>query len=218
MRFGADPVNKKRGLDEFSGTDANMSGSDDEGGVELKMKKVFMKSFKSSENEFLTPGSLSWAMLIGLYLVTLHESTTKSVTFDSMRDMIEVMQGELAKVVQIKATTSELIAQGPAILSKFTEQQLLVELVSVDPFNCPLKLTAKGIKRARDLCTNIGIVIQPEVDLANREKSKILLTVYDKSLMPVIENLYHAPIVKDEAGDIINGSSSGVSPIDQDPD
>lgn len=75
---------------------------------------------------------------------------------------------------------------------------MVCELESVDPFNCPLKLTAKGIKRARDMCSTIGMVIQPEIDLANRSKSKILLTVYDKSLMPVIENLYHAPMIKDE--------------------
>lgn len=124
MRFGHDDAlnRKKRGLDEFSGSDQHGTSqmSDDEN-VELKMKKVFMKQFKSSENEFLTPGSLSWAMLIGLYLVTLHESSTKSVTFDSMRDMIEVMQSELVKVVSIRATTSELIANGPTVLSKFVE-------------------------------------------------------------------------------------------------
>lgn len=102
MRFGADELisRKKRGLDEFSGSDQHgLSQVSDDENVELKMKKVFMKQFKSSENEFLTAGSLSWAMLISLYLVTLHESSTKNVTFDSMRDMIEVMQAELHKVV-----------------------------------------------------------------------------------------------------------------------
>ena len=46
MRFGADDAmsRKKRGLDEFSGSDQHgMSQVSDDENVELKMKKVFMK-------------------------------------------------------------------------------------------------------------------------------------------------------------------------------
>lgn len=38
----------------------------------------------------------------------------------------------------------------------------------------------KGIKRAKDLCTHVGIVVKAEIDLYDKTKNKIVITLYDK--------------------------------------
>lgn len=45
--------------------------------------------------------------------------------------------------------------------------------------------------RAKGLCKNIGILVNLEVDLDDKTKNKIIINMYDKNLMPVVEELYY---------------------------
>jgi len=51
-------------------------------------------------------------------------------------------------------------------------------------------MTNKGMTRAKGICKTVGVVVKLEVDMANPSKNKVLIDLYDKDLMPVIDELY----------------------------
>lgn len=51
-------------------------------------------------------------------------------------------------------------------------------------------MTQKGIKRAKGLCKSVGLLVNLEVDLERPNKNKVTINMYDKDLMPVVEDLY----------------------------
>jgi len=51
-------------------------------------------------------------------------------------------------------------------------------------------MTSKGIKRAKGLCKSVGLVVNLEVDLSDKSRNKITINMYDRHLMPIVEDLY----------------------------
>ena len=51
-------------------------------------------------------------------------------------------------------------------------------------------MTQKGIKRAKGLCKSVGLLVNLEVDLNDKKRNKITINMYDKHLMPIVEDLY----------------------------
>ena len=51
-------------------------------------------------------------------------------------------------------------------------------------------MTQKGIKRAKGLCKSVGILVNLEVDLNDKSRNKITINMYDRHLMPLVEDLY----------------------------
>jgi len=52
-------------------------------------------------------------------------------------------------------------------------------------------MTQKGIKRAKGLCKAVGILVNIEVDLSDKAKNKVTINLYDRHLMPIVEDLYY---------------------------
>ena len=51
-------------------------------------------------------------------------------------------------------------------------------------------MTHKGMKRAKGLCKSVGLLVNLEVDLHDKSKNKITINMYDRHLMPIVEDLY----------------------------
>jgi hypothetical protein len=39
---------------------------------------------------------------------------------------------------------------------------------------------------AKDLCKNVGIIVNIEVDVAEKHKNRITINLYDRNLMPIV--------------------------------
>lgn len=53
-------------------------------------------------------------------------------------------------------------------------------------------MTEKGKKRAKCLCRSVGILVQVEIDIENPNTNKITINLYDKDVMPLVDELYNA--------------------------
>jgi hypothetical protein len=51
-------------------------------------------------------------------------------------------------------------------------------------------MTQKGLKRAKGLCKSVGLLVNLEVDMHDSSKNKITINMYDRHLMPIVEDLY----------------------------
>jgi len=51
-------------------------------------------------------------------------------------------------------------------------------------------MTDKGKKRAKSLCRNVGILVSVEIDIENPTTNKITINLYDKDVMPLVDELY----------------------------
>lgn len=51
-------------------------------------------------------------------------------------------------------------------------------------------MTHKGMKRAKGLCKSVGLLVNLEVDLNDKSRNKITINMYDRHLMPIVEDLY----------------------------
>lgn len=52
-------------------------------------------------------------------------------------------------------------------------------------------MTDKGKKRAKALCRSVGILISVEIDIENPITNKITINLYDKDVMPLVDELYN---------------------------
>jgi hypothetical protein len=52
-------------------------------------------------------------------------------------------------------------------------------------------MTQKGIIRAKQLCSQVGILVNLEVDFSDRSRNKITINLYDQHLMPLLQDLYY---------------------------
>lgn len=79
--------------------------------------------------------------------------------------------------------------------------------VPKDPSEWRFVMTDKGVKRARCLCRSVGILVSVELDIERPTTNKITINLYDKDLMPIVDELYQGDNalniskVKDELGD-----------------
>lgn len=53
-------------------------------------------------------------------------------------------------------------------------------------------MTEKGKKRAKALCRAVGILVSVEIDIENPTTNKITINLYDKDVMPLVDELYQA--------------------------
>jgi len=51
-------------------------------------------------------------------------------------------------------------------------------------------MTDKGKKRAKGLCRAVGILVSVEIDIENPTTNKITINLYDKDVMPLVDELY----------------------------
>ena len=85
-----------------------------------------------------------------------------------------------------------LIKEGPYELTKFREYCFieLIDQTCKDPFQWKMLMTQKGLKRAKGLCKSVGLLVNLEVDLNDKSRNKITINMYDRHLMPIVEDLY----------------------------
>ena len=67
-------------------------------------------------------------------------------------------------------------------------------------------MTQKGIKRAKGLCKSVGLIVNLEVDLNDKTRNKITINMYDRHLMPIVEDLYYT----DQTQNVRNMKTEGV--------
>jgi hypothetical protein len=53
-------------------------------------------------------------------------------------------------------------------------------------------MTEKGKKRAKALCRAVGILVSVEIDIEKPTTNKITINLYDKDVMPLVDELYQA--------------------------
>jgi hypothetical protein len=58
-----------------------------------------------------------------------------------------------------------------------------------NPMDWQFLITSKGTQRAKALCKATGLLVKVEVDL-HSGKNKLTIDMYDKELMPVVDDLY----------------------------
>ena len=58
-----------------------------------------------------------------------------------------------------------------------------------NPLEWQFLITQRGSQRAKSLCKAAGLIVKVEVDLQTR-KNKLTIDMYDKELMPVVDELY----------------------------
>lgn len=95
-------------------------------------------------------------------------------------------------MVPLVTNIEKLIKEGPYELQKFREH-CFVEITDLgvrDPFQWKMLMTQKGLKRAKGLCKAVGILVNLEVDLNDKSRNKITINMYDRHLMPLVEDLY----------------------------
>jgi hypothetical protein len=68
---------------------------------------------------------------------------------------------------------------------------LIDQTQTKDPLQWRFVMTEKGKKRARALCRNVGILVSVEIDIENPTINKITINLYDKDVMPLVDELYN---------------------------
>jgi hypothetical protein len=46
------------------------------------------------------------------------------------------------------------------------------------------------VKLAKELCKNVGILVNIEVDIFEKSKNRVTINLYDRHLMPIVQDLY----------------------------
>ena len=83
---------------------------------------------------------------------------------------------------------------------------LIDNTVPKDPSEWRFLMTDKGMKRAKCLCRSVGILVSIEIDIERPSTNKITINLYDKDIMPLVDELYQVDNVnniskvKDELG------------------
>lgn len=160
---------------------------DVEGGVSKKHRKY-------DYSDFLEVGSLSWSLMIALYFLALHDdSKEQCATFESVQDMLNILTDEFGDMLPLITNLEELIKGAPYELQKLREHSFieLVDGIERDRFLWRMIMTSKGIKRAKGLCKAVGLLVNIEVDLNDKSRNKITINMYDRNLMPIVDDLYY---------------------------
>lgn len=67
-------------------------------------------------------------------------------------------------------------------------------------------MTDKGKKRAKSLCRNVGILVSVEIDIENPTTNKITINLYDKDVMPLVDELYQVESSRLKGEDITDNN------------
>eukprot|EP00347_Sterkiella_histriomuscorum_P011553 403372017 len=155
------------------------------------------KKKKPNHNDssaFLDTGSVSWSMIIAIYFLSLHDDRKSFyITMSSIVEMLEVLKNEFSDYMPFENDPKMLEQFSSGDLIKFKENsfiEIVESTVAKDPQEWKFSMTDKGKNRAKNLCKGVGLQIQLETDLENPTKNKITINMYDKDLMPVVDQLY----------------------------
>lgn len=119
--------------------------------------------------------------------------------FSSIVEMLEVLSQEFDGMVPLETGSSYLGSQAPGSLIKLRQNSMIEVLTDgqqqfSDPLTWQFILTQKGTQRAKNLARAIGLQVQLEVELDENSGAhtgnKITINMYDKGLMPVVDELY----------------------------
>jgi hypothetical protein len=69
---------------------------------------------------------------------------------------------------------------------------LIDQTVSKDIIDWRFLMTDKGKKRAKGLCRAVGVLVSVEIDIEDPTTNKITINLYDKDVMPLVDELYQA--------------------------
>lgn len=147
----------------------------------------------SNEDELFEVGTISWSMFLAIYVLSLHSDGVEAlIEFDAIKDMLDVLQHDLGEMIPIQNDLNILISQGPFHLKRFKELGLIevVDLSERDPFKWKILMTQRGLKRGKGLFRAVGLQVTIGVNLTNKHKNNITINVYDKDMMPLVDNLY----------------------------
>ena len=67
---------------------------------------------------------------------------------------------------------------------------IIHQTLSKDVMEWRFLMTDKGKKRAKGLCRAVGILVSVEIDIENPTTNKITINLYDKDVMPLVDELY----------------------------
>ena len=179
----SDPT-KKRKFNEIS----NEEELDDLLGGQ-KSKKV------NTGKSFLDVGSVSWSMLLSCYFLSLHDDRkTFYMTMESVKEMLQVLKIEFKDYVPFETEPKLLDLNAADDLIRFKDNQfidIIDQTVQKDTAEWRFMMTEKGKKRAKALCKSVGILVGVEIDIENPTTNKITINLYDKEVMPLVDELYN---------------------------
>lgn len=108
--------------------------------------------------------------------------------------MLDVLVNEFKDFMPFENNQTMIDLFAESDLFKFKDNQF-VEIPNfgdaVSHKEWRMTFTAKGVKKAKVLCKNVGVVVNLEMDLEDPSINKITISMYDKSVMPVVEDLYY---------------------------
>lgn len=196
-------VTKKRKYGEM----ADEEDKEEEGGGKAH-KKVITGGQRGTQ--FLDVGSVSWSLLLAGYFLQLHDDRkTFYMTLDTMREMLLVLKQEFKDFIPFETDPDLLDKSAADELVKLKDNsfiEIIDSTVPKDPTNWRLLMTEKGQKRAKCLCRSVGILVSVEIDIERPSTNKITINLYDKDVMPLVDELYQGDNViniskiKDELG------------------
>ena len=184
-------VTKKRKAGEIS---EEVKGEEEDPLQAAKRRKIMKQGAA-----FLDIGSVSWSMLLATFFLTLHDDKKSFyLSFEGIKEMLEVLKQEFRDFVPFENDQQMLAENAANDLAKFKENQFieLIEQGEKDPLLWKFRMTEKGKKRAKSLCKSIGLVVTVEIDLEDPTTNKITINLYDKDVMPIVDELYYGDSTK----------------------
>ena len=109
--------------------------------------------------------------------------------------MLHVLKGEFKDFVPFETDQKLLEMNASDELAKFKENafiELIDQTVQKDASQWRFLMSEKGKKRAKALCRSVGIVVQVEIDIEKPSTNKVTINLYDKDVMPLVDELYQA--------------------------
>ena len=160
-------------------------------------------------NSFLDVGSVSWSILIACFFLALHDERKNFyINLDSIKEMLNVLKAEFKEFVPFETDPKLLDAHASDELVKLKDNSFIDCInatLSKDTADWRFLMTDKGKKRAKSLCRNVGILVSVEIDIENPTTNKITINLYDKDVMPLVDELYQIESSRLKGEDIVDG-------------
>ena len=133
-------------------------------------------------------------MIIACYFLHLHDQKKSFfITYDAILEMLDVLKIEFRDFVPFENDPNLLSQNAVEDFKKFRDNQFIevIETNNNEILSWKFVLTDKGKKRAQSLCKSVGIQVNVEIDIENPTTNKITINLYDRELMPVVDDLYY---------------------------
>ena len=116
------------------------------------------------------------------------------MTMESVKEMLQVLKIEFKDYVPFETEPKLLDLNAADDLIRFKDNQfidIIDQTVQKDTAEWRFMMTEKGKKRAKALCKSVGILVGVEIDIENPTTNKITINLYDKEVMPLVDELYN---------------------------